>query len=139
MDHGRTDNQKPVREYYFDERCYVSEWWNRREDDPVSVARVRVEQGVTTKLHRLRNITERYLVLAGHGQTEIGGNMQQVGPGDVVVVPAGIPQRITNIGKRDLAFLAICTPRFVVEAYEDLEPHNDEDGNATQAGKSAPG
>jgi oxalate decarboxylase/phosphoglucose isomerase-like protein (cupin superfamily) len=30
-------------------------------------------------------------------------------------------QRITNIGKDDLVFLAICTPRFSQDAYEDID------------------
>ncbi len=30
-------------------------------------------------------------------------------------------QRITNIGPDDLIFLAICTPRFSNDVYEDLE------------------
>ena len=30
-------------------------------------------------------------------------------------------QRIKNFGQDDLLFLAICSSRFTVEAYEDLE------------------
>jgi mannose-6-phosphate isomerase-like protein (cupin superfamily) len=47
---------------------------------------------------------------------------QEVGPGDVVVIPPGVPQRIANTGGADLVFLAICTPRFTPDAYEDIEP-----------------
>jgi mannose-6-phosphate isomerase-like protein (cupin superfamily) len=39
----------------------------------------------------------------------------------VVLIPAACPQRITNTGAGDLVFLAICTPRFTYEAYEELE------------------
>jgi hypothetical protein len=39
----------------------------------------------------------------------------------VVVIPPSCPQRITNIGEHDLVFLAICSPRFRPEAYEDME------------------
>jgi hypothetical protein len=31
-------------------------------------------------------------------------------------------QRITNVGNEDLIFLAICTPQFRDEAYEDIDP-----------------
>jgi oxalate decarboxylase/phosphoglucose isomerase-like protein (cupin superfamily) len=41
-----------------------------------------------------------------------------------VYIPPGCPQRIANIGAADLVFLAICTPRFVRDAYEDLESHD---------------
>ena len=122
MDDKRNDGRgKPLREHYSGERCYISEWWNRREDEPVSIARVRVEPGITTALHRLRGITERYLILSGRGRVEVGGETRDVSPGDTVVIPPAAPQRITNTGGRDLAFLAVCTPRFRREAYEDLE------------------
>jgi len=45
---------------------------------------------------------------------------QEVEPGDVVNIPAMCRQQITNIGEDDLVFLAICSSRFTVEAYEDL-------------------
>ena len=46
---------------------------------------------------------------------------QIVAPGDVVLIPPGCRQRIANIGDGDLIFLAICTPRFRAEAYEDID------------------
>jgi oxalate decarboxylase/phosphoglucose isomerase-like protein (cupin superfamily) len=42
-------------------------------------------------------------------------------PGDVVLIPPSCRQRISNVGEGELIFLAICTPRFTQEAYEDLE------------------
>jgi len=121
MDDKRSGGTKPLGETWLDERCYVSEWWNRREDEPVSIARVRVETGVTTRLHRLRDITERYLILSGRGRVEVDGRSRDVGPGDRVLIPPGTSQRITNTGDKDLGFLAVCTPRFRPEAYEDLD------------------
>jgi 23S rRNA-/tRNA-specific pseudouridylate synthase len=41
--------------------------------------------------------------------------------GDVVRIPPMCRQRITNVGTTDLVFLAICTPRFMPQAYEDIE------------------
>jgi len=109
-------------EYYFDERCYITEWWNSADDADVSVARARVEPGVTTQLHRLSNTTERYLILEGQGRVEIDGLAPSVvGPGDVVVIPPGVSQRVSNTGGGDLVFLAICTPRFIPEAYEAID------------------
>lgn len=121
MHEGDDGRGAALRERYLAERCYVGEWWNRDDDEAVSVARVRVEPGVTTRLHRLAGTVERYLILAGRGRTEVDGRPRNVGAGDVVVIPAGIPQRIANTGKRDLTFLAVCTPRFRAEHYEDLE------------------
>lgn len=108
-------------EYYFEERCHITEWWNDADDDAASIARARVEPGVTTRLHRLHGVTERYVMLEGEGRVTIGGRAPEiVGPGDVVVIPPDASQRIANTGATDLVFLAVCTPRFRPEIYEDL-------------------
>ena len=41
--------------------------------------------------------------------------------GDVVVIPAGVKQKIYNSGACDLVFLAICSPRFTTDCYEDCD------------------
>jgi mannose-6-phosphate isomerase-like protein (cupin superfamily) len=46
---------------------------------------------------------------------------EEIGPGAVVVIPPLCRQRITNIGGEDLVFLAICSPRFQPDAYEDVD------------------
>jgi hypothetical protein len=50
-------------EYYTEERCYITELSNTPNDPDVSIARARVLPGVTTRWHRLRATTERYLML----------------------------------------------------------------------------
>ena len=86
------------------------------------MGRARVEPGVTTRWHRLRGVTERYLILEGQGRVEVGeGPAEDVGPGAVVLIPPGTRQRITNTGGVDLIFLALCTPRFTPAGYEDVE------------------
>jgi mannose-6-phosphate isomerase-like protein (cupin superfamily) len=109
-------------EYYFEERCYITEWWNSADDEAASIARARVVPGVATRLHRLRGVTERYVILEGTGQVTVGdGPAEAVGPGDVVVIPPDTAQRIANTGATDLVFLAICTPRFRASIYEAAE------------------
>lgn len=109
-------------EFYIGERCHVVEYWNSPDDAHCSIARIRVEPGVTTCLHRLRGTAERYLIQQGRGRMDVGDlTPSEVGPGDAVFIPADTPQRIANLGDGDLVFLAICTPRFVPECYEDLE------------------
>jgi mannose-6-phosphate isomerase-like protein (cupin superfamily) len=126
MAQARIVHNETTAEWYFEERCYITEWWNTPEDGAVSVARARVEPGTTTKWHRLHAITERYVILAGRGRVEVGTLApEEVGPGDVVVIPPGVSQRIANIGGSDLVFLAICTPRFTPEAYQDDEGGTD--------------
>lgn len=110
-------------EYPIAERCRVLETWNRPDDPALSVARARVAPGVTTRRHRLTGIVERYLILAGRGRVEVGDLAPEVvGLGDLVHIPAGCPQSITNLGETDLVFLALCTPRFTHASYEDIDP-----------------
>lgn len=109
-------------EYYFEEDCFIIEFWNSSGDKEVSIARARVKPGVTTRLHRLKDVTERYIILEGKGRIEVGELAPtEVNPGDVVIIPPGTPQRITNIGDSDLIFLAVCTPRFTKDAYKDID------------------
>ncbi len=109
-------------EYFFAEGCHIIELSNSPEDPAVSIARARVEPGRTTRWHSLDGTTERYVILAGRGRVEVGElPPQAVGPGATVIIPPGVPQRITNSGGEDLVFLAICSPRFVPASYRDLE------------------
>ena len=109
-------------EYYFEEGCFILELSNSPADPDVSIARARVKVGVTTKLHRLKGVVERYVILSGIAKVEVDEcEPQQVSVGDVVIIPSQCPQRITNIGTEDLVFLAICTPRFTEKVYENID------------------
>ncbi len=112
----------PAREYYTEERCYILEMSNSAADEALSIARARVEPGVTTALHRVLDTVERYVILAGTGRVELESQpAETVSVGDVVLIPAGAEQRITNTGESDLVFLALCTPRFRATNYQHTE------------------
>lgn len=111
-----------MKEVYIEEGCFILELSNTPDDPAASIARARVPHGMTTRWHRVTGTVERYVILEGKGRAEVGElPPQEVGPGDVVLIPASCRQRIANIGDRDLIFLAICTPRFVQRAYEEIE------------------
>jgi mannose-6-phosphate isomerase-like protein (cupin superfamily) len=113
----------PRAEFYTPEGCFINELSNVDADPEASIARARVPPHTTTRWHRLNGTTERYVLLSGAGRVEVGNlSPQTVAPGDVVLIPPGCRQRITNLGDEDLVFLAICTPRFRPEAYEDIDP-----------------
>lgn len=113
-------------EYFFKEGCYITELLNNPDSPGVSAAKARVEPGMTTRWHRLTDIAEHYLIVKGTGLAEVGDkSVYEVSADDVVVIPAGVRQRITNTGKGDLIFLAICTPRFVPDAYVDINEDGD--------------
>ena len=109
----------PDDEFLTPERCHILEMSNSAADEALSIASARVEPGVTTAFHKVRETAERYVILAGEGRVELeGATPQSVSVGDVVLIPPGIEQRITNTGDSDLIFLALCTPRFRWDNYE---------------------
>ncbi len=110
-------------EFYTPERCYITEMHNNDTDKDSSVARARVMPGVTTQLHALKDTDERYVILSGEGFVEVGSDFSaNVGPLDVVYIPKDVSQRITNTSKdTDLIFICVCSPRFQVNSYIDLE------------------
>lgn len=115
-----SDKAKPE-EVWMTERCFITELVNDAAYPDVSIARARVEPGVTTQLHTLE-VAEWYVIESGMGRMSVGGDPPRlVGPGDVVTIPAQCPQRIENHGKSSLEFLCICAPRFLLQHYTSLE------------------
>lgn len=114
--------QDASKEFSTPERCHIIETFNSAADESLSIARARVEPGITTVWHRVEGTVERYIIADGRGRVEIGDfPASDVGTGDVVIIPAGVRQRITNIGDRDLIFYCVCTPRFQSRNYRTLE------------------
>jgi mannose-6-phosphate isomerase-like protein (cupin superfamily) len=112
----------PGSEYPTGERCSILESWNRPGDPAASIARARVAPGVSTRPHRLHGVVERYVIVEGQGAVMLGEAAEKtVGPGDVVVIPAGASQAIRNTGSADLVFYCVCTPRFTPDCYESLD------------------
>ena len=111
-----------TQEYYIAEGCFITEMSNSMDDPGLSIARARLEPGKTTRWHYLREACERYVVLEGTGLVEIDDlPATRVNVGDVVIIPPHSRQRISNTGSHDLAFLAICSPRFTENVYVDIE------------------
>ena len=103
------------------ERIFITERLNDPATSDLSLADARLEPGVTTELHRL-TVKEWYVIQHGAGLMEVGGGEPfEVSFGDIVVIPAGISQRITNTGDADLRFQCVCMPRFTEDSYESLE------------------
>jgi mannose-6-phosphate isomerase-like protein (cupin superfamily) len=115
-----SEKAKPE-ELWTSERCYIAELLNDEQAPEVSVARSRVEPGVSTQLHSL-SVAEWYVIEAGTGLMSVGDETpRRVGVGDVVAIPGGVAQKIQNDADFDLIFLCVCTPRFSQECYTSLE------------------
>lgn len=105
--------------YLTPEHCYIAENFS---DKDVSIAVATVKQGVTTRAHHLKGIQEIYIITAGEGKVAFSGSEPTlVRAGDVIVIPAGASQKITNTGQTDLVFYCVCTPRFTEKCYFDDE------------------
>ena len=99
------------------ERCLITENYS---NENISIAQARVKPGITTLPHHLIDVNEIYLITNGEGQVDVGDlKTTKVTSGDLIVIPAGCPQRISNIGKNDLVFYCVCTPKFTSECYRD--------------------
>lgn len=109
------------KEFWTEERCYITELLNDRASPDASLAVARVEPGVTTQLHKLVGVSERYIVRKGKGIIEVDGIAHPLGAGDQAVIPADTAQRITNTGETDLEFYCLCVPRFRPGSYVSLE------------------
>ncbi|MBO7004573.1 MAG: cupin domain-containing protein [Pseudomonadales bacterium] len=132
MSEKKSMNQKPKSEseyfveatgleFWTDERCYITELCNTDKLAESSLAIARVEAGVTTQLHALTGLTETYIVIEGSGQMEVADETFEINPGDQVVIPPGVPQRVTALNDQQLRFYCLCTPRFYPESYVNLE------------------
>ena len=117
------DKSKPasIVEVWSEERCYITEFVNDPEIPEVSVARCRVEPGVTTQLHSL-SVIEWYIVQSGQGEICIGDDPpRRLASGDTAMIAERIAQQATNSGGDDLVFLCVCVPRFTRDCYFSLE------------------
>ena len=113
--------KKAKPEFWTTERCYISELVNDEAWPEFSIARTRVQPGITTQLHAL-SVHEVYVIESGTGLMTVGDEEPfSVAAGDIVTIPKQVPQCIRNTGTSDLLFLCVCTPRFSQECYTSLE------------------
>lgn len=111
-----------TKEFFTEERCHILELLNESDDRSQSIARARVEAGITTAWHRLKNTSESFYFLEGKGVLEIGEDQRiEIQAGDTVRIPENTAQRLTNTEGEDLIFLCFCVPAFSDESYEVLE------------------
>lgn len=104
-----------LNEYETPERCFITENWSSPR---VSIARAVVKPGISTVPHHLEAVDEIYLIVKGKGRAKISAlESAEVKAGDTVFIPAGTSQQITNVGKTDLVFYCVCTPRFMQDCY----------------------
>ena len=83
-----------------------------------SIAHAIVHPGETTLPHTLQKSTEIYFILEGSGVITIDQESSPVRPGDIVLIPTGAVQNISNTGTCDLVFLCIVSPKW--QAHDEV-------------------
>ena len=75
--------------------------------------------GQGTRLHR-HDSEELIIVHGGRGTYTVGDTTVEAGPGEVVVIPSGVPHRWVNDTQEPLVHTAVFpTDRFALEVIED--------------------
>jgi mannose-6-phosphate isomerase-like protein (cupin superfamily) len=83
-----------------------------------SLAEATVPPGMKTVLHRHGTTEEIYHVTQGQGRMTLAAESFDVGPGDTIFIPPGMPHCIENTGQQALRILCACAPAY---AHQDTE------------------
>ena len=77
-----------------------------------SLAEASVPPGGATAEHYHRTTEEIYFFTHGSGRMRLGDEEREVGPGDTVVIPPGVPHKLWNDGAEPLRLLCCCAPAY---------------------------
>jgi len=86
----------------------------------LSVTWVTVPGGAEQTLHSSGEAEQAYVVVRGRGRMSVAGDTQEVGEGDLILVPPATEHSIGNEGAEELACVSIQSPPVAaVELYSD--------------------
>lgn len=86
----------------------------------ITAGRVVFEPGAVLHGHT-HNVEEAIQVIAGRARVRLGGEVLEVGPGDVILAPAGVPHQTENIGEEELILAVAFASAQVERVPADLE------------------
>lgn len=75
-----------------------------------SLAEASIPKGAETDRHYHKLSEEIYFILEGTATMEIDGEVQEVGPGDGILIPPGTWHQITALN--EIRFLCCCAPPY---------------------------
>lgn len=97
----------PPQEWLSDATRFSGEWQGASRGSGISVIANRIETvGVGAKPHE-HPYAETFVVRSGHVRFSIGGETIVCGPGQIVVVPAGVVHAFVNHGPGTLEMIDI--------------------------------
>ena len=87
----------------------------------MSLAEATLPPGGHTHCHHHPKTEEIYYVLSGSGRVQSGAEERDIGPGDAILHPPGVPHEAWNTGTTPLVFLCVCSPAY---EHEDTVIHS---------------
>lgn len=98
----------------------------------LSVTWLEIPSGVEQTLRSHEEAEQVYVVVRGTGTMSVAGDTQQVGEGDLILVPPATDHSIANGGEADLACVSVQSPPVAAsELYSDqlaeVAGYDDED------------
>jgi mannose-6-phosphate isomerase-like protein (cupin superfamily) len=75
-----------------------------------SLAQITIQPGNSSAPHFHKITDESYLILSGTASMQINGQPFELAPGEAVLIHPMEVHQISNAGKDDLVFLAVCVP-----------------------------
>ena len=86
----------------------------------LSVTWVTLPAGASQTLRSQEEAEQAYVVVRGSGSMSVAGDTQQVGEGDLILVPPATEHSVSNEGEAELACLSIQSPPVAAaELYSD--------------------
>jgi mannose-6-phosphate isomerase-like protein (cupin superfamily) len=86
----------------------------------LSVTWISVPPGASQSLHSHEQSEQAYVIVRGSGAMSVAGDTQQVGEGDLILVPPATDHSVANDGESELACVSIQSPPVAAaELYSD--------------------
>jgi mannose-6-phosphate isomerase-like protein (cupin superfamily) len=86
----------------------------------LSVTWISVPPGASQSLHSQEQSEQAYVVVRGSGSMSVAGDTEQVGEGDLILVPPATDHSVANDGDSELACVSIQSPPVAAaELYSD--------------------
>jgi mannose-6-phosphate isomerase-like protein (cupin superfamily) len=76
----------------------------------MSVTWLEVPEGIDQELHSHEEAEQVYIVVSGRGTMTVAGDKQEVGEGDLVLVPPATDHSIGNSNSADLCCVSVQSP-----------------------------
>jgi mannose-6-phosphate isomerase-like protein (cupin superfamily) len=81
----------------------------------LSITWVDVAPGAEQRSHSHEDAEQVYVIVRGHGQMQVAGDIEDVGEGDLIFIPPATDHGIVNSGSETLAYVTAASPPVSME------------------------